>query len=57
MGPGAVIIKGEIVGSLEILIGPFEDILIGLLDMVMIDMYLTSSVKLFMAGVFFKQDS
>ena len=46
-----MITKGEIVNSFEILIGPVEEILRGLLEIVMIETSLGLSVKLLMDGV------
>ena len=45
-----MIIKGAIVGSLEILIGPFEEILRVLLEIVMMEVSSALSVKLLMDG-------
>ena len=47
-----MIIKGEMVGSFEILIGPSEGILSGLLEIVIMEMSSALLVKLLMVGTF-----
>ena len=50
--PGAVIIRGETIGSFEILIGPLEEILRGLFEIVMMERSSILLVKLLADRVF-----